>query len=172
MKKERKNQEIEVLKENLERNSAVFISKYQGLTVEKFSLLRNEMRGTGALLKVFKNTLTKIAFKDTHAEPLSEHLTGSNFLVFTNDPLASAKVLSKFAQDNPENVEIKAGYFQSILDKNAIIVLATLPSKEVLIGRFMSILKSPQIRLVFTLKSPVIKLLRTLKAIEEEKSAA
>lgn len=172
MKKERKSQEIEALKANLESNSAVFISRYHGLTVEKFSLLRKEMRGTGALLKVFKNTLTKIAIKETHAEPLSEHLTGSNFLVFTNDPLASAKVLSKFAQDNPDNVEIKAGYYQTVLDKNAVNVLATLPSKEVLIGKFMSVLKSPQIRLVFTLKSPVVKLLRTLKAIEAERPAA
>jgi len=172
LKKERKNQEIESLKHNLEINQAVFISRYQGLTVEKFSVLRNRMRGTGAMLKVFKNTLSKIAFKSTHAESLAEFLDGPNFLVFTNDPLAGSKVLSKFAEENPENVEIKAGYYQTILDKSAIITLATLPSKEVLIARFMSVIKSPEIRLVFTLKSPLIKLIRTLKALETMKTAA
>ncbi|MHB1661215.1 MAG: 50S ribosomal protein L10 [bacterium] len=172
MKKERKNQEIESLKYNLDSNQAVFISKYQGLTVEKFSLLRRQMRTTGSLLKVFKNTLSKIAFKETYAESLSEFLDGPNFLVFTNDPLAGSKVLSKFAQENPDNIEIKAGYYQTILDKSAIITLATLPSKDVLIARFMSVVKSPQIRLVFTLKSPVIKLIRTLQAVEAKKAAA
>ena len=172
MKKDRKNQEIESLKHNLEVNQAVFISRYQGLTVEKFSLLRRQMRGTGALLKVFKNTLSKIAFKQTYAESLSEFLDGPNFLVFTNDPLAGSKVLSKFAQENPDNIEIKAGYYQTVLDKVAIITLATLPSKDVLIARFMSVIKSPEIRLVFTLRSPVIKLIRTLQAVEAAKTAA
>ena len=171
MKKDRKNQEIESLKHNLEVNQAVFISRYQGLTVEKFSLLRRQMRGTGALLKVFKNTLSKIAFKQTYAESLSEFLDGPHFLVFTNDPLAGSKVLSKFAQENPDNIEIKAGYYQTVLDKVAIITLATLPSKDVLIARFMSVIKSPEIRLVFTLRSPVIKLIRTLQAVEAAKSA-
>ena len=171
MKKDRKNQEIESLKHNLESNQAVFISRYQGLTVEKFSLLRRQMRGTGALLKVFKNTLSKIAFKQTYAESLSEFLDGPNFLVFTNDPLAGSKALSKFAQENPDNIEIKAGYYQTVLDKVAIITLATLPSKDVLIARFMSVIKSPEIRLVFTLRSPVIKLIRTLQAVEAAKSA-
>ena len=171
MKKDGKNQEIESLKHNLEVNQAVFISRYQGLTVEKFSLLRRQMLGTGALLKVFKNTLSKIAFKQTYAESLSEFLDGPNFLVFTNDPLAGSKVLSKFAQENPDNIEIKAGYYQTVLDKVAIITLATLPSKDVLIARFMSVIKSPEIRLVFTLRSPVIKLIRTLQAVEAAKSA-
>ena len=172
MKKDRKNQEIESLKHSLETNQAVFISSYQGLTVEKFSLLRRQMRGTGALLKVFKNTLSKIAFKQTYAESLSEFLDGPNFLVFTNDPLAGSKVLSKFAQENPDNIDIKAGYYQTVLDKSAIITLAALPSKDVLIARFMSVIKSPEIRLVFTLRSPVIKLIGTLQAVEAVKSAA
>ncbi len=172
MKKEKKNQEIESLKHNLESNQAVFISRYQGLTVEKFSLLRKQMRGAGALLKVFKNTLSKIAFKDTHAESLSEFLNGPNFLVFTDEPLASSKALSKFAQENPDNIELKAGYYQTILDKEAINTLATLPARDVLIARFLSVVKSPEVRLVFTLKVPVVNFIRTLKALEAKKSAA
>ncbi len=172
MKKDRKNQEIELLKHNLESNQALFIGKYQGLTVEKFSVLRKQMRTSGALLKVFKNTLSKIAFKKTHVDSLSEFLEGPNFLVFTNDPLAGAKALSKFAEENPENIEIKAGYYQTVLDKKAVITLATLPSKDILIARFISVIKSPEIRLVFALKAPVIKLIRTLRAVEAKTAAS
>ena len=172
MKKERKNQEIEFLKQNLESHNTVFIGKYQGLTVEKFGFLRKQTRESGAILKVFKNTLSKIAFKGTHVESLSEFLNGPNFLIFTNEPLLSSKVLSKFAKDNPDNVQIKAGYYQTVLDRAAIDTLATLPSKDVLIGRFISVVKSPEVRLVFTLKAPLVNFVRTLKALEEKKSAA
>ncbi len=172
MKKERKSQEIEFLKQSLESNQAIFIGKYQGLTVEKFGFLRKQTREAGATLKVFKNTLSKIAFKGTHVESLSEFLNGPNFLIFTNEPLASSKVLSKFAKENPDNIEIKAGYYQNILDKAAINTLATLSSKDVLIGRFISIVRSPEVRLVFTLKAPVVNFVRTLKALETKKTAA
>ncbi len=171
MKKEKKNQEIEFLKQNLNNNQGIFITKYQGLNVKKFSLLRKEMRSHGALLKVFKNTLSRIAFKETYAEAISNHLEGPNFLIFTNDPMASSKALLKFMQENPDNIEIKAGYYQTILDKSGINTLATLPSKDILISRFISVIKSPEVRLVFTLRAPVINLIRIFQAVEAKKSA-
>ncbi len=172
MKKDRKNKEIELLKSNLESKQSIFISKYQGLDVEKFSLLRKEIRDSGGQLKVFKNTLSKIAFRQTHLEPLSEYLNESNFIVFTDDPHACSKVLSEFAQKNPENIEIKAGYYQAVLDKKAIIALAALPFKDVLIGRFISVIRSPEIRMVFALKMPILRLIRTLRAVEEARKTA
>lgn len=170
MKKEKKNQEIEFLKQSLNENQGVFISKYHGLNVEKFSLLRKEMRSHGALLRVFKNTLSRIAFKQTYVESISNHLEGPNFLIFTNDPMASSKALLKFAQENPENIEIKAGYYQTILDKSGITTLATLPSKDILIARFISVVKSPEVRLIFTLRAPVVNLIRILQAMKTKKS--
>lgn len=167
MKKEKKNQEIDELKQNLVDNQGVFISRYQGLNVEKFNLLRKDIRSHGAKLKVYKNTLGKIAFKGTYAEDLSGFLEGPNFLVFTNEPASSAKALSKFARENPENIEIKSGYYQIILDNAAINTLATLPSKEVLVAKLASMLKSPAVRLVFTLNYPVVNLVRTLKALAD-----
>lgn len=169
MIKEKKNNEIEFLKQSLQNNEGLFIGKYEGLSVQKFNLIRREIRSHGANLKVYKNTLSKIAFKGSYAEPLSEHLEGPNFIVFTNDPASSAKALLKFAQDNPANIEIKAGFYQIILDKEKIKTIATLPSKEALIAKFVSLLKSPQVRLVFALKYPIVNLARTLKALEVKK---
>ncbi len=169
MKREKKNQEIEVLKKSLLDNKGLIISKYSGLSVDQFNLLRKEIRSHGASLRVYKNTLSRIAFKGTYAESLSEHLEGPNFLVFTDDPTSTAKVLSRYADEKPENIEIKAGYYEVVLDKAGIKTLATLPSKEILIGKLVSILKSSQVRLVFTLKFPVINFIRTLKAFEAKK---
>ncbi len=170
MKKEKKTQEIESLKQSLGDNQGLLISKHYGLSVEKFNLLRKEMRKHGALLKIVKNTLSRIAFKQTYAEAIADHLEGPNFFVFTNDPMTSAKALVKFAKENPTNIEIKAGYYQAILDVAAITVLATLPSKEVLISRFIFTVKFPEIRLILALRAPIVSFIRTLKAVEAEKS--
>ncbi|MCL4542867.1 MAG: 50S ribosomal protein L10 [Deltaproteobacteria bacterium] len=172
MKKEKKNQEIEFFKQNLSNNKGIFISKYQGLNVEKFGLLRKEMRSHGAILRVFKNTLSRRAFKQTYAEAISGYLEGPNFLIFTNDPMASSRALLKFAQENPDNIEVKAGYYQTVLDKSGVATLATLPSKDILISRFISVIKYQEVRLVVALRAPVVNLMRILQAVEAKKSAS
>lgn len=170
MKKEKKNREIESLKQSLNDNQAIFLSEYKGLSVEKFNLLRKEIKGHNAFLKVFKNTLSRIAFKETYADAISSHLEGPNFLIFSNDPMASSKALLKFAKENQANIEIKAGYYQTVLDKARITILATLPSKEVLISRLMYTMKYPEIRLIFALRAPVVNLIRVMQALQKQKS--
>ena len=171
MNRDKKEQEINFLKDGLKNYASIVIASYSGLNVEKFSQLRKDIKSNGSLLKVFKNTLSLIAFKDTYAGVLSDYLEGPNFLLLTNDPSDSAKVLLKFIKDNPDNIEIKAGYYKDILDKNQISILAALPPKEILVGKFISILKSPGERFVFALKYPQIRLLRVLEAIKMKKSA-
>ncbi len=171
MNRTKKEQEINFLKDSLKNYTSIIIASYSGLNVEKFSQLRKDIKPAGSLLRVFKNTLSLIAFKDTYAGVLSDYLEGPNFLLLTNDLSKSAKVLLKFIKDNPDNIEIKAGYYKDILDKNQIAILAALPPKEILIGKFISILKSPAGRFVFALKYPQIRLLQVLKAIKMKKSA-
>ena len=171
MKKEKKNEEISSIKEAVINSKGIFISYYAGLSVEKFNALRDEISANNSILKVSKNTLTGIAFKDTYAGALKDYLKGPNFLVLTNnDAQGCAKVLSKFAKENPDSIKIRAGFYESFLDQDKILVLATLPSKEVLISKFIFIIKSPQVRLVFALKYPQIKLLQVLSALTLKKS--
>ena len=173
MKKEKKNEEINLIKDAVINSKGIFISHYVGLSVEKFNALRSEINVNDGLLKVSKNTLMNIAFKDTYAEVLKDYLKGPNFLILTNNNAQGcAKVISRFAKENPDSIKIRAGFYESFLDQNKIQVLATLPSKEVLIGKLMFAIKSPQVRLVFALKYPQIKLLQVLSALKLKKSQA
>ena len=65
MNREEKNTYITSLKESLNANSAMMVYHYQGLNVTQLDDLRKKMREAGALLKVTKNRITKIALKDT-----------------------------------------------------------------------------------------------------------
>jgi large subunit ribosomal protein L10 len=170
--REKKNQEIEHLKNELKNYKSIFIAGYSRLTVEKFNLLRKELRENGVFIKIFKNTLSRLAIKNTYANDLLEYLDGPNFLLLSNEPSICAKLLSKYAKENADNIKIKAGYYESVLDASKIIILASLPSREVLIGKFIFVVKSPQARLVFALKYPQIKLLQVLSALKLKKSVA
>ena len=72
MNREQKSNYVSSLKESLNNNEAMMIYHYQGLNVNQLDDLRNQMREAGALLKVTKNRITKIALKDTqHEEAIS-----------------------------------------------------------------------------------------------------
>ena len=56
---------INNLKKDLEANNALMVYHYIGLNVKQLDELRNKMREVGALVKVTKNRITKLALKDT-----------------------------------------------------------------------------------------------------------
>ena len=63
MKKTEKVNYINNLKKDLEANNALMVYHYIGLNVKQLDELRNKMREAGALVKVTKNRITKLALK-------------------------------------------------------------------------------------------------------------
>jgi large subunit ribosomal protein L10 len=63
MNRKEKTDYVNSLKETLNENAAMMIYLYQGLNVNQLDELRKNMREAGALLKVTKNRITKIALK-------------------------------------------------------------------------------------------------------------
>ena len=87
------------LSDTLKDASLVVATDYRGLTVEKITQLRNELRSVSSEYRVIKNTLLKRATEGTPVEPLHEHLTGPTaILVSPEDPIAPVKVLVKVPQ--------------------------------------------------------------------------
>jgi large subunit ribosomal protein L10 len=88
------------------------------------------------------------------------------------DPAAPAKILTEFAKEN-KVFEIKIGVMDGkILDANEIKSLAALPSREVLLGVFVSTLNSVPTGFVRTLAEIPRQLLNVLQAVKEQKEAA
>lgn len=167
---------VSSLEERLQQAQAMYVVDYTGLDVAKVTGLRREIRGVGSELKVAKNTLLKIAVKDTAFEPLDEHFVGQTAVAFVEgDPAQAAKVLTKFYKDekkeNPDlRFEIRAGVLESmLLSPEQINELGELPSKDVLLGQFVGMLAAPLTGFVSVLSDIPRKFLRVLTAVAEQK---
>lgn len=139
-----KEQKVAEIKEKLQKAQAVVLSKYQGLTVEEDTQLRKSLREAGVEYKVYKNTLVTLAAKELGIESISEYLEGPVSIAFGyEDVTAPARILNDFAKDH-KALELKAGLIDGELyDVDKIKQLATIPSKEVLIAKFLGSIKSP-----------------------------
>ncbi|MBO7364898.1 MAG: 50S ribosomal protein L10 [Lachnospiraceae bacterium] len=150
-------QEIcDVLKDSA---SAVLVD-HRGLTVAEDTELRKTLRDAGIHYKVYKNTFMRFAVKGTPNEGLAQILEGPSALaVCKDDATKAASELSKFAKAH-KKLEIKGGIVEgSFYDKDGILAVANIPSREVLIGRLLG-----------SMQSPIANLARVIKQIAEKDS--
>lgn len=146
--KAKKTEQVEKLGHELQKVSSVIVSTYSKLTVAQDYELRKTLRSSGAKYRVVKNTLAERAAKGTKVADVLKDLTGVTSIAYTEgDPVALAKVLSKYAKDNPE-FTFKAGVVEGrVITIKEIESLATMPSKEELYSKLLFLLSSPAQRL-------------------------
>ncbi|WP_299270551.1 50S ribosomal protein L10 [uncultured Psychrosphaera sp.] len=139
--------------------SAVVVDA-RGVSVTAITELRKEARANGVWMKVVRNTLAKLAVKDTDFECLSDAFTGPTLIAFSNEhPGAGARIFKDFAKKN-EKFELKIASFEG--NVVAVDVLASLPTYDEAIARMMSVMK----------EASAGKLAKTLAAVKEAKEAA
>ncbi|MDO4327735.1 MAG: 50S ribosomal protein L10 [Lachnospiraceae bacterium] len=140
--------------------SAVVVD-YRGLTVEQDTILRKQLREAGVSYKVYKNTLIKRAAEGTAFAALDPDLEGPTALaVSKTDATAPARILAKFAK-TADKLELKAGVVEgTYYDAKGIQVIATIPSREELLGKLLG-----------SIQSPITNFARVLNQIAESKGA-
>ncbi len=140
---EAKKAQVAEIIEALKGATTGVLVDYRGLTVEEDTKLRNDLRAAGVKYFVVKNTLLRLAAKETGLEELDSILHGPTALAISEDAVAPAKVISDFAKEN-EKFEIKSGFMDGkVLSLDEIKTLAKTPSKETLIAKMMGSLNSP-----------------------------
>jgi len=146
------------------------LANYSGLNVEKITALRNALRKSDTELRVVKNTLLEIASKDTDVAVLGSYLKGPLAIALNRgDVVEPAKVLVEFAKKNAQ-LEIVAGMLEGkVLSVGQISALAELPSKEVLIGKLLSVMVGVQTSLVNVLSAVPRGLVQVLEAYRVKK---
>ncbi|HRT28117.1 MAG: 50S ribosomal protein L10 [Syntrophobacterales bacterium] len=164
---DRKTKEAMVaeLHEKLKDVKLAVLADYSGMTVAKMEALRSGLRKTGAEMRVIKNTLLRIASKDTDFAALDRYLTGPVAVILNyGDIVESTKVLVDFAKKNAE-LEVKAGFMGGdVLSREQINTLAELPSREVLLGKLLSVMVAAQTGLVRVLSGVPRSLVQVLDA--------
>ena len=172
MKREEKARVIEELAGKLRSGSAVLVD-YQGIDVAQSTDLRRQSREAGVDFVVAKNTLTKRAADEAGVEGLEQYLVGPTALAFSEDPVASAKLMAKFA-DQVETFVLKGGLLdgERVLDESDVVALSKLPGREQLIAQIVGGISSPLTGFVTVLNNTVQGLVVALGQIAEQKQGA
>ena len=153
------------LTDALQRSKLTIVTDYRGLTVADLQNLRGQLRAQNAEVKVAKNTLTVIAARANDMSALEPALAGPTALVVAYaDPVQPAKIVSDFARTS-RILQIRAAMLEGILISVADVeALASLPSKDVLLGRVVGGLAGPLYGIVGVLAGPIRALLYALNA--------
>lgn len=165
---EQKQAIVAALAEQLKNSPAGVVVNYQGITVENDTKMRKALREAGVDYKVIKNSLTGRACDEVGLGDMKQYLSGMTAIAIASEnPVAPAKVLKEYAE-KVESFQILAGYLDGkVVDKDTVNQLADIPSKEVLIAKFLGSIKSPIYGLAYALQAVVDKNGEAAPAAEE-----
>ena len=151
----------------------IYLADFSGMTVQSLSLLRKKCREQGVQFRVIKNTLLKRAFNARGIQELDEHLVGPTGLVFSpNNEMAPAKILADFAKEF-ERPRLKAAVVDGRLyDDKAIVRLAKLPSREVLLSQLIATFIAPMTSFLGAVNAMLATPANMADALAREKSKA
>lgn len=168
MDRAQKEKVVEELGQIFASSGVVVVAHYEGMTVANMQDLRARMREAGGSVRVAKNKLAKIALEGQPCESIAEFLTGMTVLSYSEDPVAAAKVVVKYAKEN-EKLSILGGAMgDSALDIAGVKAVADMPSREELIAQIVSQIGAPASNIAGAVGAPASNIASILSTIEEK----
>lgn len=161
---------VEEIRGKLEQTPTLYLTDYMGLSVEQANTLRSQFRKAGVDFKVIKNTLLRLAMEGLGGyDDLYDHLHGPTAVAFSDEPAAPARVIKDFNKDqNTERPSLKAAFVDgSVYGGDQLDVLASLKSKEELIGDILGLLLSPMTNVAGALQGQGQTLVGALQTLAE-----
>lgn len=143
-----KQNELNRLREELQKSNHVFVTGFDKLTVAQDFELRKTVRGAGGMYHVLKNTIAEKASEGLPAAAVLKGLKGMTAVAYTSgDPVALAKALQTYAKANP-TFSFKAGLVEGrAVDLAQIEALANMPPKEEIYAKLLYLINAPAQRL-------------------------
>jgi large subunit ribosomal protein L10 len=166
----------EEINEILQKKPNVLITTYNGLTVAQLTELRKKIREKNGTIKVVKNTLFKIALKNSEKHEFEEKkdkiektILGPIAVAFAGEELpAIAKIIVEESKKE-EKIQLKGGYFEGkFLDQVEVKNIAGLPTKEELLAIIARGLNTPAQKIAIGINEVITKLARGIKAVAEK----
>jgi large subunit ribosomal protein L10 len=138
---------------------------YRGLKVGPITELRKRLNKAGAEMHVVKNSLFRLAVKESGVADLGATLTGQLAVVTgQRDVSSAAKVVKTFSAEF-DKPKIRFGYLKNQrLESADIVALADLPSIEVLRSKLLGVIMAPATKLATVINTPATQLARVLAA--------
>lgn len=171
--KAKKVEVLQELRQGLSDAKSVTLVDLKGLTFDKVTLLRKELKKVKASCTVVKKTLLGIALSESLGQTVDVNsLEGNIAVIFSmEDAAAAPKVVKTFARKN-KSVAFRAGVLEGAwLSASGITAVADLPTREQLLARLLGSMLSPVSGFAGVLHGTMAGFVRTLDAVRQQKSA-
>lgn len=172
MNRDQKTEIISALNETFTKAKFAVVADYRGLKVTELEKLRKNLRANDGQVQVAKNTLLRLAVKDTPYEGLSDSFNGTTAVaVGFTEPVGPAKVLTAFATEF-EKFSIRTAVLEGkLLSADAVLALSKLPGREELLSKLLGTMNAVPTSFVRVLSAVPQKLLYALTAIKDQKES-
>lgn len=174
MTRTQKEATIDQIVEKLEQTPTIYLTNFSGLTVDQATELRGRFREAGVDYKVIKNTMLRLAMDRIGGyDELYDQLHGPTAVAFSAEPSAPGRVIKKYLADaKSELPELKGAHVEgAVYHADALDVLASLKSKNELIGDIISLLQAPMSNIISGLQAQGGNLLGAIRTIAEKAEA-
>ncbi len=171
MNRTEKQSFVEDFRGRLQDSPAIFLTDFTGLDVKSMTVLRDELRKSGAEYMVVKNRLVRLALQELDLPDLSEWLNGpTGVIIGHSGPVDAAKAVADFAKNHDDRPAFKVGVLEkSVLDPAQIERLAKLPNRETLLAMLAGVLEAPMAALAGVLEAKLQEMSGLLEALREKK---
>jgi large subunit ribosomal protein L10 len=170
MPTEAKKETVAELRDELARSPTLIVSEYRGLTVREIADIRRALRQQDVRYRIVKNRLMRIAAGDGVGEALNPLLNGPTAIAFGTDEAATAKAVID-ATRAYKAVRITGAVLGNRgIDADGVTRLASLPPREILLGRLAGAIQSPTATLASLLAAPIRNLGYALSQVRDQKA--
>ena len=152
-----KTEVVSQLTESFKASSGVYLADFTGLTVEKVTALRSELRKKGVTMRVAKNTLISRALNAAGVEGLDKWLAGPTAVILADaeDPIAPAKLLVDFLKKNEGALKPKVAHMDGqSYDGKQLDTLSKMPGKRELQAQVVTLAMGPGSNLIALFRGP------------------
>ncbi len=158
-------------REKVEGAPVLYLTDFSGLDVKAMTLLRRQLKASGAEYLVVKNRLVKLAIADLDMPDISEALLGPTGVVLGYEGVVEpAKVVSDFAKEHDDKPVFKLGVLDNrVVSAAEIERLAQLPPRDQLLAQLAGALEAPMAALATALEGKIQEMLGLLNALKEQK---
>ena len=141
------------------------VVNYKGLKVGQLTELRKRLNKAGAEIHVVKNSVFRIAAKEAGVGDLNGSLGGQLAVVTGQRDISTAAKVVKTFGTALDRLKVQFGYLNNQrLEQPEIMMLADLPSLEVLRAKLLGLFIAPASKLVRLLNTPASQMARVLQA--------
>ncbi len=172
MNKEQKEKEVAVLKDKLTRAKHLIIADLSGINVADVSVLRRKLKEGNSEIRVSKNTLLRLAVKDTDLQELQEHFEGPTSVIYGyDDPSVPAGIIYESIKKT-EKPKFKSYFYDGAqYGFDFLKRIAQLPSRDVVIAILISTVEGPITHFVSLLEAATREFIGTIDALAESKNS-